>query len=46
MPKTQEIIDAYAHDYRDTAMSEDALAVMLHQFLDEVRIETENALGI
>lgn len=31
-----ELVDKYAHDYRDIAMSEDELANMLHSFYQEL----------
>lgn len=36
MTKAIEIVDKYAHNYRDIAMSEDTLAIMLHEFYMEV----------
>ena len=43
--KREQIIDNYAHDFRDMPMTEDALKAMLLVFLEEYGVEEEEIQG-
>lgn len=40
---TKKVVDMYAHDYRDMAMGEDELAVMLYRFANSLEAEQYRA---